>query len=847
LENDYNELMKHLIRAKATILPFPAAVLLAGALLGHPLDCGAANLVSCTGGSLGDFNSRGFYVQNYPGITLDSATIQVSGSFAGNYTLALTAHANAYNGPVLGTDTETVALDGNSLDGVNVTFYFPSAPVAKGGIVCFSLTVVGGPASYVYFSIGGGCPNVIETDGTTPPLDSFRRNGVYLTVTGAEGTVTPGWSIQAAIDAANWGETVNVGPGTYTEDIRLKSGVNVVGAGWNATILQGSGTTNVVTATSVSDMRFAGFTVTRSGNANNSNNSGFVLDHSSIIVENNCITTNVFGLSIYYSSPIIRDNIIRGNGCPSRGCGYSGGALYSGYATPLIANNLIVTNYDDAVELAGNTSHAQLVNNTIVGNQGSAIVSYAGDTSVIENNIVTANQLGIWADGAGTAPALSYNDVWNNAGGNYLVTGGAIAAPGTGAISTDPLFDPTSPSGFGLAVASPCIHTGDPSPWYNNPDGTRNTMGAFGGPNAANPAAFSPLATGFIFTTIGNIPSSSISTALPRTGLANVDAPTASALQIPAWLDAPFGGVVQLHGLFGTLDTSVQYYRILAAKWNGLVPPAPGDFQPVLHPLSKIQYTITSGGVTATLVNIGPDAQGLYLRTDLPWSGYWSSPDLKLMLNTQVLDNGRYDFILQAFTFDSLASMVTLPANTYSRITLYVDNNPPVVNIVGVRDHNGNAITECSIIQLANNQENLLFDFQAYQPEGFLDYYSLGSLYGRNHTGGSVTSDHYAGVHAAGGPSWVGAGPGTQTVGSQAAQLGGTLSNWQTCAYQFHLEARARTTDGVNPLYWTYFDDHYYISVGPLGTTCVGDLNGDGRVDGLDLSIFASRFGITCP
>jgi hypothetical protein len=840
--------MKKSLHAKVTILPLPAAALLAGLLLGHPLNSGAANLVSCTDGTLGDFNSRGFYVQNYPGITLDSATIQVSGYAAGNYTLALTAHANAYNGPLLGTDQETVALDGNPSDGVNLTFYFPSAAVTKGGTVCFSLAVVAGPAGAVYFSIGGGgCANVVETDGTTPPLDIFRRNGVYLIVTGAEGTVTPGWSIQAAIDAATWGETVNVGPGTYTEDIHLKSGVNVIGAGWSATILQGSGTTNVVTAINISDVRFAGFTVTRSGNENNSNNSGFELENSSIIVENDCITTNVWGLSILLGSPIIRNNIIRGNGCPSRGCNYIGQGLYCGNATPLIADNLIVSNYANGVALIGNTSHAQVVNNTIVGNQGSGIESDGGDTSVLENNIVTGNALGIWANGAGTAPALSYNDVWNNVSANYSVTGGAVAAPGTGAISADPRFDPTSPSGFGLAVASPCIHTGDPSPWYNNPDGTRNTMGAFGGPNAANPAAFSPVASGFLFTTVGNIPSSSLSTVWPRTGLANVDGPTSAALQIEPWQDAPFGGVVQLHGLFGTLDTSVQYYRILAAKWSGAVPPAPGDFQPVLHPLSKIQYTITAGGVLATLVNIGPDAQGLYLRTDLPWSGYWSSPDLKLMLNTQVLDTGRYDFICQGFSFDSLGSLVALPANTYSRITLYVDNNPPVVNIVGVRDHNGTTITECSIIPLANNQQNLLFDFQAYQPEGFLYKYSLDSLYGRNNSGGYITADQYAGPHAAAGPFWIGAGPLTQTVGSQAAQLAGTLANWKTCAYQFHLWAWARTTDGVNRLYWTYFDDHYYITVGPLGVTCVGDLNGDGRVDGLDLGILAGRFGAICP
>ena len=37
--------------------------------------------------------------------------------------------------------------------------------------------------------------------------------------------------------------------------------------------------------------------------------------------------------------------------------------------------------------------------------------------------------------------------------------------------------------------------------------------------------------------------------------------------------------------------------------------------------------------------------------------------------------------------------------------------------------------------------------------------------------------------------------------------------NWESC-YQFQVYAVARTTDGVNLLYWTTFNDHYYIEVG---------------------------------
>ncbi|MHC4573324.1 MAG: hypothetical protein ACYS76_04215 [Planctomycetota bacterium] len=43
--------------------------------------------------------------------------------------------------------------------------------------------------------------------------------------------VNPGESIQAAIDSASYGETVQVAAGTYVENITLKNGVKVLGAG----------------------------------------------------------------------------------------------------------------------------------------------------------------------------------------------------------------------------------------------------------------------------------------------------------------------------------------------------------------------------------------------------------------------------------------------------------------------------------------------------------------------------------------------------------------------------------------------------------------------------------------
>jgi hypothetical protein len=128
-------------------------------------------------------------------------------------------------------------------------------------------------------------------------------------------------------------------------------------------------------------------------------------------------------------------------------------------------------------------------------------------------------------------------------------------------------------------------------------------MGAYGGPSGINPGTVSGLATGFLFNNIGKIPCSEISPSGSLAGLANVSASIASSLYIYPFKDAPFGGYPWIYGLFGSEDTAVRYYQILAAKWNGGTPPNLTNFVPVLDPLTKIKYTIgTNGIVTATPV-----------------------------------------------------------------------------------------------------------------------------------------------------------------------------------------------------------------------------------------------------
>ena len=188
---------------------------------------------------------------------------------------------------------------------------------------------------------------------------------------------------------------------------------------------------------------------------------------------------------------------------------------------------------------------------------------------------------------------------------------------------------------------------------------------------------------------------------------------------------------------------------------------------------------------------------------------------------------------------------MTLPSNSLSRITLWIDNNPVTTSISAVRDAAGNPVADCGMIYATIPQENLGFDITAYHPAGFLYNYWLSSSYGRNHSGGYVTFERYAGMHDSTRPLWYGAPAVTTTNVASAFGLG-VLANWQTCAYQFHLEAWARTINGFGRIYGSSFDDHYYINVAGSGGPCLADLNNDGRVDGLDLAIFAARFGTNC-
>ena len=141
----------------------------------------AAVLIECSFASTGDTLDRGFYIDNYPGTSLRTVTLAHMAGTDDERTITLTARLSTFDGQLLGMATVTRRLVAEPTQSI---FDFGNLPVTPGSRITFQQTQVSGPGN-VTFDIGiGPCPNLVETEGTTPPVSTVLRNSVGIQVTG---------------------------------------------------------------------------------------------------------------------------------------------------------------------------------------------------------------------------------------------------------------------------------------------------------------------------------------------------------------------------------------------------------------------------------------------------------------------------------------------------------------------------------------------------------------------------------------------------------------------------------------------------------------------------------------
>ncbi len=629
----------------------------------------------------------------------------------------------------------------------------------------------------------------------------FQSKSDAATLTVDDDGLADYYTITSAISAASSGDTIQVFPGTYQENITLKPGIMLFGSGPSRTVIDGGvsyGGAHNPAVTMAQGSSIAGFKITNGWIGISSR------DCTSVIM-NNVVTGNYFmGLSLIADAPnsIVNTRVINNTIADNIGVG-SSNRSFGIYTEP----------------------------------QGPDTVA----KPVIMNNIITGHTFGI--SPYLTTPVISYNDVWGN-DTDY----GYGAAPGAHDISENPLYSDTF---YHLSALSPCVDAGNPAPQYNDEDGTRNDMGAYGGVTDTGPQAGAHSGTGFIFTSIGKIPTSEITRdeSDPSYGLANVSPLLAAMYHIPAYKDSPFGGNLWLHGWFGE-DDQVSYYQILVGKWIDGNPPALQDYVRLQDPLSKVKYTINpDGSITHQYINLGPKKiAGIEDLYQLTADGFWSHIDLRMIWNTRPWENGKYSIIYRAYKITSyfplMLKQVRLKSNDLDHLTIIIDNSPVTAIIHSVKydpaspnytPNNDGEVPECGMIHLVDESENLRFTITARHPDGYLKSFVLDALYGKNRYGGVIKSAAYSSSILTA-PYWYGVQE-TEYSSSDSS----SLKSWHRCAYQFRLRVTSRTTDGYNYIIGSTFNDHYFLDF----KTCPGDIDNDGDVDGEDLRKLSRDYGST--
>ena len=269
-------------------------------------------------------------------------------------------------------------------------------------------------------------------------------------------------TIQAGLNAASFGDTVMVAPGTYFENIIWPEvdGIKLIGAGRDNTIIDGNNQASVIRIDALNIIGNAtllkGFTITN-GNALPP-----------------WPESQGGGIYIYDSDPILEDLTIIGNTADD-----FGGGLYVWLCAPIIRNTVIINNTAtsrggvDCKLGAPIFDHVTIANNT----PGGLYFDTRGYPQII-NSIVSSNYLyGIRIEGTSfgtTIIAIGYSDINND----IQIIGYASYDDLGGIIQENPLFVDPANNNYHLMGGSPCIDTGNPN-YPLDPDGTITDMGAF--------------------------------------------------------------------------------------------------------------------------------------------------------------------------------------------------------------------------------------------------------------------------------------------------------------------------------------------------------------------------------
>jgi len=372
----------------------------------------------------------------------------------GRATTPFTFLVNFYNQSGSGPTQANVVIDG-----VTHAMTLRHGTAANGSYA-YTTTLSKGTHTYYFdFRYGSGQSARLPVSGTYSGPD-VEVGAAVLEVPGEYATLVD------AMAYAKGDVIIQLAAGTFNETTPINvptAGIWIQGAGLDQTVIRGDGSGHVLEVHV--DALIRDLTITGGGPGYFESGVWNISGHVEL---RNCrLTGNNVGLFTWCFSP---------------DCG----------AVVTVTNSILDHSTRAAVDANEHGIH-RLINDTVVANARGIVLNNAA--SLVENSIMVHNT----GDGVatGSSPTIRYNDVWGN-GTNYSGIGA-----GTGDISVDPAFEDETGGDYRLQIGSPCLNAGNPASGYNDRNGSRNDLGAYGGPYAlvaVNSRASAPITAPTAFT-----------------------------------------------------------------------------------------------------------------------------------------------------------------------------------------------------------------------------------------------------------------------------------------------------------------------------------------------------------
>ena len=308
-----------------------------------------------------------------------------------------------------------------------------------------------------------GCSVALDPEpADLPPVSDIRQLAATILVPGDYGTIGD------ALAAAVVDDVVQVGAGTWVEDLTLPGGVVLLGSGLDDTIIDGQ-----VTVTG-GQAGIASLTVVGPGTS--ATTCGITVGTGNSILATSLRVNSWWagfcldpGTTLSVPWPVIDRASLNGNGY--------GVAVYSGDFT--VYNTYVAYSTRSGIWAADDVT-ATVVNNTLLGNafggnttdRDAAIsLGLGGPLSRVGNNSVTSNFYGMQCEGC--EATFDHNNVWGNTT-NYAGDASADSSD----LSLDPLYVNISGGNLRLQDVSPLIDAGSALAPDHDWDGLPRPSGA---------------------------------------------------------------------------------------------------------------------------------------------------------------------------------------------------------------------------------------------------------------------------------------------------------------------------------------------------------------------------------